>query len=299
MSIQTLQNIKQSKGLYGQLVLGPPGSGKTTYCGKMAEYLLKNGRKAILVNLDPANDTLPYNPDIDIKSLIKLEDVMADLKLGPNAGLMYCIEYLEINFDWLLEKISAMGEKCYFIFDVPGQVELYSHHGSLGRIFALLEKKAEIQVCTVHLVDSHHCSDAGKFISSLILSLSAMLRIGLPHVNVLSKVDLLKKHSDKLQFGLNYYSEVLDLNYLLDTLDGDVIMSKYKKMNAALISIIEDYSLVSFILLDVFDEASLQKVRNVVDRVNGYGFRSDEKKSINSMLACAVGMQKDTDTFEV
>lgn len=298
MALETFKNIKAAKGLFGQLVIGPPGSGKTTYCWKMAEHLIKCNRKVVTVNLDPANDTLPYVPDIDIKSLIILEDVMSEMSLGPNASLMYCIEYLEKNFDWLLDSIRSKGDKCYFLFDVPGQVELYSHHESLSRLFSLLQKKAEVQICTVHLIDSHHCSDAGKFISSLMLSLSAMLRIGLPHVNILTKVDLLKKHAEKLQFGLDFYTDVLDLNYLLETLDSDAFMSKYKKLNAAITSIIEDYSLVSFTLLDVFNEDSLMKVRNLADRANGYGFGVDEKRSINSMFACAMGMQGDSTNYE-
>lgn len=291
-----LAHIKPSKGLYGQLVIGPPGSGKTTYCWKMAEHLKKCNRKVITVNLDPANDILPYVPDIDIRTLVVLEEVMSELSLGPNGSLIYCMEYLEKNFDWLLSEIKSKGDKCYFLFDVPGQVELYSHHESLSHLIDLLHKNAEIQICTVHLVDSHHCSDAGKFISSLMLSLSAMLRIGLPHVNILTKIDLLRKHNDKLQFGLDFYTEVLDLNYLLDALDNDAFTSKYRKLNAAMTSIIEDYSLVSFTLLDIFKEESLIKVKNVADRANGFGFNVNEQKSIDSMLSCALGMPADDES---
>ena len=31
--------------MFGQLVIGPPGSGKTTYCNGMQQYLLSLGRK--------------------------------------------------------------------------------------------------------------------------------------------------------------------------------------------------------------------------------------------------------------
>jgi hypothetical protein len=38
---------------------------------------------------------------VDIKDLITLEEVMEEMELGPNGGLLYCMEYLLQNQDWL------------------------------------------------------------------------------------------------------------------------------------------------------------------------------------------------------
>jgi hypothetical protein len=48
----------------------------------------------------------------------------------------------------------------------------------------------------VQLVDSHYCSDASKFISVLVTSLSTMLQLALPHINVLSKIDLVESYGE-------------------------------------------------------------------------------------------------------
>lgn len=45
---------------FGQVVIGPPGSGKTTYCAAMAQFLEGLGRQVSVINLDPANDNVPY-----------------------------------------------------------------------------------------------------------------------------------------------------------------------------------------------------------------------------------------------
>lgn len=45
-----------------------------------------------------------------------------------------------------------------------------------------------------------------------------MLQLELPHVNVLSKCDLIEKFG-KLSFNLDFYTDVLDLGYLLDELE--------------------------------------------------------------------------------
>lgn len=294
MATTSAKRFKSVQKYYGQLVLGSPGAGKTTYCWKMSELLRKLGRNVIVVNLDPANDLMSYKPDIDIRQLIALEEVMDQYNLGPNGALLYCMEFLEKNIDWLLNQIRG-DNYTNFIFDLPGQVELYCHHKSLNNIFNKLTNDGNIQLCVVHLVDSHHCSDAGKFIAALMLSLSAMLKIGLPHINLLTKADLLKKHMDKLQFGIDFYTEVLDLNYLLDCLDTDTITSRYKKLNSAFVSIIEDYSLVTFQLVNLYKDESLLNVRKLVDKSSGYVFKSEEGRHVNSMLACAMGVNKPVD----
>lgn len=137
--MSTSTGAPQSCVHFGQVVIGPPGSGKTTYCLGMYNFLSQMGRKVVVINLDPANEGLPYQCAVDVSELITLEDVMEGLKLGPNGGLIYCMEYLEANMDWLEAKLKQHHD-CYFLFDCPGQVELYTHHGSVRNIFAQLSK---------------------------------------------------------------------------------------------------------------------------------------------------------------
>ena len=70
---------------------------------------------------------------------------MEEFKLGPNGSMIYCMEFLETNIDWLVNKIHGLqdGTK-YFIFDLPGQVEIYSNHTSLKNIIKRLEKDLHI-----------------------------------------------------------------------------------------------------------------------------------------------------------
>jgi len=51
-----------------------------------------NKRSCFYVNLDPAAEDFAYEPDLDIKDFISLEDVMEEMGLGPNGGLIYCFE---------------------------------------------------------------------------------------------------------------------------------------------------------------------------------------------------------------
>ncbi|XP_039596175.1 GPN-loop GTPase 2 [Polypterus senegalus] len=272
--------------LFGQVVIGPPGSGKTTYCLGMQEFLTKLGRKVAVVNLDPANDTLPYECMVNIAELVTLDDVMDSLKLGPNGGLIYCMEYMEANFDWLKEKLEKFKDH-YFLFDCPGQVELYTHHSSVKNIFAQLVKW-NFRLAAVHLVDSHYCADPAKFISVLCTSLSTMLHVELPHVNVLSKMDLIEQYG-KLAFNLDFYTDVLDLSYLLEHLTSDPFFKKFKCLNEKLVELIEDYSLVSFVPLNVQDKESMVQVMKTIDKANGYCFGDMEQRSLEALMSAAVG----------
>lgn len=53
-----------------------------------------------------------------------------------------------------------------------------------------------------------------------------MLQLGLPHVNVMTKLDEMKKFSQQLDFNIDFYTEVLDLRYLLEKLDEDPMTAK-------------------------------------------------------------------------
>jgi Conserved hypothetical ATP binding protein len=71
----------------------------------------KYHRKVSIVNIDPANDHIPYPCAVNIADLITLDDVMDEFGLGPNGGMMYCMEYLEKNLDWLIEKLKPLKGK--------------------------------------------------------------------------------------------------------------------------------------------------------------------------------------------
>lgn len=52
----------------------------------MLQFLGLLGRKVAVVNLDPANDRLPYECAVDVRGLVSLEDVQDSEGLGPNGG---------------------------------------------------------------------------------------------------------------------------------------------------------------------------------------------------------------------
>ena len=98
--------------------------------------------------------------------------------------------FLGNNFEWVREEIDGFEED-YLIIDCPGQVELYTHLPVMKDFIAEL-KRLEYRMCAVYLLDSHFITDSAKFLSGSMMCLSAMIQLELPHINVLSKMDMVQ-----------------------------------------------------------------------------------------------------------
>ncbi|KAL4898101.1 hypothetical protein BDV59DRAFT_166212 [Aspergillus ambiguus] len=257
---------------FAQLVIGPPGAGKSTYCNGMHQFLGAIGRKCSIVNLDPANDKTSYPCALDVRDLVTLEEVMSEDHLGPNGGILYALEELEENFDWLEEGLKELGDD-YVLFDCPGQVEIFTHHSSLRNIFFKLQKMG-YRLIVIHLIDSYNLTLPSMYISALLLSLRAMLQMDLPHLNVLTKIDNLSNYAP-LPFNLDFYTEVQDLSYLLPHLEAEssrLSHDKFGALNNAIVDLVEEFGLVAFETLAVEDKKSMMNLLRVIDRASGYVF---------------------------
>lgn len=268
---------------YAQIVMGPAGCGKSTYCAFMQRHAQDMKRTISVVNLDPAAEHFDYQPIVDIRDLICLDDAMQDeeLRFGPNGGLIFCLEFLIKNQDWLKDQLCGGSDEendCdpdddYLLFDMPGQIELYTHL-SMGKDLVKLLESWNFRLCTLFLVDSQFMIDGAKFLSGTMAALSVMANMEMPHVNVLTKMDLLSKsarsHLDKF---LDPDAKAL----LGDVEEESAWGRKYRKLSQAIGSLIEDFSLVRFVPFNVDDEESVQDLLLQIDNVIQYGEDADVK----------------------
>mmetsp|Transcript_27873 Transcript_27873/g.38536 ORF Transcript_27873/g.38536 Transcript_27873/m.38536 type:complete len:272 (-) Transcript_27873:156-971(-) len=249
---------------FAQLVIGPAGSGKSTYCNEIQQHCATVGRTVHVVNLDPAAEHFAYQVALDVRELVSLQDVMDEMQLGPNGGLLYCMEYLEESLeDWLAEELADYGDDDYLLFDCPGQIELYSHV-PVFRTFVDTLRMWDFHVCAVYLLDANFVCDGAKFVAGCMQALSAMVLMEVPHVNVLTKMDTIDNKKQIKRF-LEFDAKMLalELNHGSN--------EKMQKLNDAVAGLIDDYSMVSFIPLDITKETSIQGLLSQVDYAIQYG----------------------------
>lgn len=244
-----------------QLVMGPAGSGKSTYCNSVQRHCEMLRRTVHVVNLDPAAEQFQYNVLLDIRDLISIDDVMDDeeLRFGPNGGLIFCMEHLAQNLEWLKESLDDYDDD-YVIFDCPGQIELYSHLTVMEKIVDCL-KSMGFEVCGVFVMDAQFLVDAAKLVSGFMVALSNMVVLELPHINIVNKIDLLSSKKQLYNLLEKSMTEIVE-----EHLDGDEILGKrYKKLNHAIAGIVDDYSLVRFLPLERDNEGLLQDILTHVE----------------------------------
>jgi GTPase SAR1 family protein len=258
--------------------MGPAGAGKSTFCSALIQHLQTTRRSCFYVNLDPAAESFNYEPDLDIRELITLEDVMEEMELGPNGGLIYCFEFLLQNLDFLSQALDPLSEEYLIIFDMPGQIELYTHIPLLPSLVQYLSRQGplNINLCAAYLLESTFVIDKAKFFAGTLSAMSAMLMLEMPHVNILSKMDQVRDMMSRKE--LKRFVNV-DVNLLQDEVGDaeepaegdpsskDTLLSggSFKRLNRAVGQLIDDFSMVSFLKLDAQDEDSVAAVLSHID----------------------------------
>ncbi|KAI9696857.1 MAG: ATP binding protein [Bogoriella megaspora] len=280
---------------FGCLIMGPAGAGKTTFCSALIQHLQNSRRSCYYINLDPAAEDFTHTPDIDIKDLISLEDVMEEMSLGPNGGLIYCFEFLLQNLDFLTEPLESVTDEYLIVIDMPGQIELYTHIPILPSLIKELTRgNLNIQMCAAYLMESTFVIDRPKFFAGTLSAMSAMLMLELPHVNVLSKMDLIKDSIPRRDLKRFLDPDVglldedperaaraanADRSLVLPvapdpeekedmdpTKTENVMEGKsFNRLNKAVGNLINEFSMVSFLRLDVQDENSVGAILSYID----------------------------------
>lgn len=245
-------------GKHAVVVVGPAGSGKSTFCKTLFEHYNVMKRSTHICNFDPAAEDLCYEPSMDVRDLVCVDDVTEAKGLGPNGGLVYAMEYLMENAGWVNDQLADYADD-FLVIDMPGQVELLSHIPVVPNFISLLRQEGYF-VTAVFLLDAPTVTaDTGKYVSGCLLALTTMMSLDCPFVGLLSKVDLLSPEM-KRESVLNHF-ENCDFDYL----STDRMPAKWRGMTRQIATVVHDFSLVRLVPFDITDEDTIRFVANLID----------------------------------
>ncbi len=160
--------------------IGTAGSGKSSLVGSFRAWMEEQSLDCMTVNLDPGADFIPYQPDVDIRDWVHLDEVMRDHSLGPNGAQVVASDLMAINVKEWAPAIKAFDTN-YALIDTPGQMELFTFRQSSN---AIIEELGKEDSFLVFLSDPTLSKTPNGFVSDLLLCAITQFRFDLPILNV-------------------------------------------------------------------------------------------------------------------
>ena len=114
LCVRIIQQAKSASMPFGEIVCGAPGNGKSTYCYGKHQLFTALQRPISIINLDPANENIVPVCNRHIVSHHSSGcDGCAWSWSKQGTFMLYCMEYLEANFDWLESRLHELQKDAH------------------------------------------------------------------------------------------------------------------------------------------------------------------------------------------
>lgn len=183
-----------AKRYYTIFLLGTAGSGKTVLTRTLLDWFNDKKLDVAVLNLDAGVKRLPYNPDIDVRDIVNIDNLTEKLDLGPNGAMIASMDLIATRIDTIKEEIDYI-EPEYLIVDTPGQIELFAYRSSGRLVSSVIAENS--QPTSIFLIDPSLALKPEGFSSVLLLSVSVAFQLALPQIIAISKSDIIEEQQMK------------------------------------------------------------------------------------------------------
>jgi GTPase SAR1 family protein len=169
------------------IITGTAGSGKSLLTSRLMELYKDNNAFPISLNLDPGAVSLPYEPDVDVRDIINIENLMREYGLGPNGSLIMATDMISTRLEEIQEQVDKLNPD-YVIVDSPGQIELFVFRTSGPYFVSNFQAENKVNLFTF---DSILSTSPINFVVISLIATSVRLRLGISQIDVMTKRDLI------------------------------------------------------------------------------------------------------------
>jgi GTPase SAR1 and related small G proteins len=169
------------------IITGTAGSGKSLLTSRLLELYKDNNAFPISLNLDPGAVSLPYEPDVDVRDIINIENLMQEYGLGPNGSLIMATDMISTRLEEIQEQVDKLNPD-YVIVDSPGQIELFVFRTSGPYFVSNFQAENKVNLFTF---DSLLSTSPINFVVISLIATSVRLRLGISQIDVMTKRDLI------------------------------------------------------------------------------------------------------------
>jgi GTPase SAR1 family protein len=171
------------------IFIGPAGSGKSTLVYAYSRWLEEVvGIKAYKVNLDPAAEYIPYEPDLDIRYLVNADKIAREFGLGPNGALVKAMDKIAENIGDIVNMFSNSDSELVLI-DTPGQMEVFLFRDIAFKLVEQLRKVSK-NIVSIFVLDADVIKRYEDYAFLSIISVAVQIRLGVDVIPVINKIDL-------------------------------------------------------------------------------------------------------------
>src|SRR5579875_549344 len=224
--------------MYSVFVVGTAGCGKSLLTKSLKDWMVMKGANVITVNLDPGAESLPYQPDVDVRLYVDIHELMQRYQLGPNGALVLATDMVATKLNELQEDIDSYRAD-YALFDSPGQV--------------IAKGLSSEERALLFIYDAWLCNSPENFLALTLLASSVRLRFSIPFLSVLNKIDLAREEAGRVISWSSEPERLIDdlslkgeehllYTYLADALIRGEFIEKLIPVSAATTEGIEDIS---------------------------------------------------------